>query len=86
MNCLYNSEEQKNTDVWCLMMSVWIKVITASFHSKSCPRSEPPYPILNIVLQTKPDDQNDQDDQDHKDDQDDLDDQDYQDDKEDQSD
>ena len=51
-------------------MSVWIKVITALSHSKSCPGSLPPYSILNLVLQTKPDHQDDQDNQDGQDNQD----------------
>ena len=70
-------------DVWCLVSDVWIKVITVSSFSKSCP-------ILNLVLQTKPDDQDDQDDEDDQDnqddqyDQDDQDNQDYKDNQEDQ--
>ena len=60
--------QNKKTHAVCLYvcLSVWIKVITALSYSKSCPRSEPPYPILNLVLQTQPDDQDDQDDQDHQ--------------------
>ena len=62
-------------------LSVLIKLKTASSHSKSCPRS---YPLLNLVLKTKSDYQDDQDDQGNQDDQDDSDDQEDQDDQDDQ--
>ena len=63
------------------MSDVWIQVITALSHSKSCPWSKPPYSILNLVLQTKRNDLDDQDDQYNQDDQDTQEDQDDQDDQ-----